>query len=159
MQYNMDDSRYIDKMYGTTEILIDNPVLLEILTRYKRRGAFLSLFGTDMAPMIGNTICIYEPDYSSLFFAPDDLEEIADCILEMIQSRGIPGNRRLFRECRKELEESREEILKGYRKVKWESFDRCRYCDNYLPACRSWKFLYDYQENGPEEIFERLPFN
>lgn len=135
--------------YSSAEIRIDNPVLLEILARYKAQGAFLMKNGEDhRGYVVGQSefaaksteiepCCLQEADKTpaavaffdstraTVFYAPGSLEEVADCILRLIAGdfEKFLQNRPLFTACREELKARREEILSAYREVYWYACD------------------------------------
>lgn len=136
--------------YSSAEIKIDNPVLLEILKKYKEKGAFVCRDGRDRGWAIGmseleakenwrdpyddedegeeldttpKALYFYDQEMADVFFAPDSIEEIVKAILDVIVSdyEYELKNKQLFAECKQELEARSEEINGNYVEVSWEA--------------------------------------
>lgn len=137
--------------YSSAEIKIDNPVLLEILKKYKEQGAFLRDDGHDLGWAVGLSeskakegwgcpyddedgeeeklsdapmaLYFYEQEMAEVSFAPDSIEEVAEAILDVIVSdyEYELKNKQLFADCKKELEARSEEINSSYVEVSWEA--------------------------------------
>lgn len=119
--------------YSSAEIKIDNPVLLEILKKYKEQGAFLMDDGEDLGWAVGLSkskakdapmaLYFYEQEMAEVSFAPDSIEEVAEAILDVIVSdyEYELKNKQLFADCKKELEARSEEINSSYVEVSWEA--------------------------------------
>ncbi len=142
--------------YSSAEIKIDNPVLLEILKKYKEKGAFIVEGGYDWGNMIENSernakedditerygydedemnealddldkkpvaLYFYEQEMAEVFFAPESIEDVIDCILDLIthERETEMENEALFEECEKELKQRADEINKSYIEVSWET--------------------------------------
>jgi len=157
--------------YSSAEIKIDNPVLLEILERYRDRGAFETLYNEEKLAGIGASereakatywteselvgtderkmaFCFYDEEYASVFFAPKTIEEVMTAILDVISCGNDLNfkNIDLVNECRDELEDRKDEIVSSYGEVYWEAHDD----DNELDWDEEseWKFTF----NGPAYI-------
>lgn len=84
---------------------------------------------------------LYEPEGTLISStAPESLEDVAECILDIIRSSKV----QMREECRKELKERADEITKNYIGVYWEVFN-----DGYGEAEpeedeeTSWEFYYE----------------
>ncbi len=156
--------------YSSAEIKIDNPVLLEILEKYKTLGAFKKRYARHVGisereeredeyidnPCLDEeevqeileelddkplAFYLYEPEGTLISStAPESLEDVAECILDIIRSSKV----QMREECRKELKERADEITKNYIEVYWEVFN-----DGYGEAEpeedeeTSWEFYYE----------------
>lgn len=179
--------------YSSAEIKIDNPVLLEILEKYSKKGAFkvtngwgdvfdgdfgVGMSQSDIIDTFGTNYTEWElgeekgwdniewdktsmafwfrdEEQAEISFAPDSIEGVAMCILDVIvgENRDIV-NRELFEECVKELKERADEINDNYIEVFWEARDESygeeltfyedEDPDDYEPP--SWEFYYKKSE-------------
>lgn len=134
--------------YSSAEIKIDNPVLLEILKKYKEKGAFEEKYGKygghfivsseaeqkseewtpyaeeyaeeyDKTPV---AIYYFNGDSADIEFAPDNIEWIVNNILDILVDESDLKNKALFEECKEELKSRAEEINKNYIEVFWEIY-------------------------------------
>ncbi len=132
--------------YSSAEIKIDNPVLLEILKKYKEKGAFEEKYGEYGGHFIVSSeaeqkteewtpyaeeyaeeydetpvaIYYYNEDSADIKFAPNSIEEIVNSILDILIDETDLKNKSLFEECKEELKSRAEEINKNYIEVFWE---------------------------------------
>ena len=133
--------------YSSAEIKINNPVLFEILKKYKDKGAFINSKGFDLGDGIGgnerelkygnldefsdadNTpvaFYYFEAEMALIHFAPNSIENVADCIFDVIlgdQTEKDLKNKEIFEECKKEIHERAKEINENYIEVFWEAYD------------------------------------
>jgi len=148
--------------YG--EVVIDNLVLLEILTRYKDMGTF----GEDFPFKVGsyddnnvdNKFLGKDQSIKTLTpamhwklqgdFPPHSLDKVLDEIIEVmdwywyefIDEDNAEYNNALYSQLKEELKQREYEILKAYKTVKWYSRQVL-----YSGRFGCWEFKYD-QENG-----------
>ena len=153
------------------EIVIDNPVLLEILQRYKDMGLFSNI---DPYFAIGtynsNDAFFDEDDYaletktpaffifedpcgdrwSTVTRSPKSLDEVLTIIIEIMEHEFNSGfDPDFFKQMKTELHQREREITDGYQKVIWRLEDRDAYGDEE----RKWVFNYD-PENGEKYVVE-----
>ena len=144
--------------YSSAEIKIDNPVLLEILEKYRDLGAFIRDDGDedfDLGWIIGSNECngeapvaLYfnDPEQAEIMYAPDSIEDVVNHILDVIVNewdRDKLKNESLFKECENELKARAEEINESYREVSWEaSNDGYGECEPEEGEETSWEFYY-----------------
>jgi len=128
--------------YSTAEVIIDNPLLLEILQKYKDLGTFVVddpvffmgnleesmhedlvndfQFSTDTPLLVSNPDADYYDFWNDV---PYQLSEIVGSILYCIQEGRKVNDENLFEQMTRELEEKREEILLAFRKAVWKYED------------------------------------
>lgn len=121
--------------YSSAEVVIDNPVLLEILQKYKDMGTFdleesdfsigtYEVFGipsTYSCEEFSKTPAIYaeSPDEGfSWGNVPESLGDILECILSGLRGNEI-SDEDLFEQMETELEAKSCEIKKAYKRVRW----------------------------------------
>lgn len=131
--------------YSSVEIKIDNPVLFEILKKYRDKGAFICDnsnggfidrgFGIGSCEREqknpdgdGTPVAFYyfDPENAGVNTAPEKVEDVVDLVLDIILSWWFERrlqNRGLFEECKKELHERADEINASYIEVFWEAYD------------------------------------
>lgn len=117
--------------YSSAEIKIDNPVLLEIMKRYKEQGAFVDEDGDDrgsaMAVRKGKKkeLAFYysEDEIADVFYGPDRIEDVVNCILKVISwdNNIYFENESLYRQFKEELAARRAEINDSYKEVYWDA--------------------------------------
>lgn len=116
--------------YSSAEIKIDNPVLLDILQRYREMGAFET--GNFYSPFealdIGHknlAVNYINEENSDVRGAPDKLEDVLEFfilgVLETMATDGPVDDWDLYRKCKKELLVNKQRILEAYKKVVWKS--------------------------------------
>ncbi|NLI08739.1 MAG: hypothetical protein GX457_16870 [Thermotogaceae bacterium] len=116
---------------STVEIVIDNPMLLEILLRYKDMGAFgeSPFFGIgeyvsgNEVPGIKTLAFQYSEDldgegWPRLRTSPKTLAEVLEGIISLIGDDS-EYNEKLIDEMESELSEKSAEILAEYKKASW----------------------------------------
>ncbi len=166
--------------YSGAEVMIDNPVLLEILARYRDMGVFdvksfgikigSSAFGTEGVPGLytGN---ISEDQYSisavpAIYYdleegdvhSPSSLDDMIACIIELIKYADSYQqiDKAALTELEEELIQKKDEIKEGYLKVYWmestSSNENDDEVDGYVIETRT--FLYD-RTNGERTIYEK----
>ena len=149
--------------YGV--VVIDNPVLLDILARYKA----LETFGDDVCFEIGNTFPGYmnysvfkrEPDQdiktiTPAFYSfsvdeinqPSSLDEVLKSIIDVMDDDRNSFDDDLYQQLLKELKQRKDEITKAYITVKWFSH-KVLYSERY----GRYEFKFD-QENGEDYYSE-----
>ena len=141
--------------YG--EVVIDNPVLLEILAKYKALGTFGENAGFDIGDFQTYTdIETLTPAFNSLnahqFNTPHSLDEVLINIIKVMadNNNGFSGeyfDLDLFQEMVEELQGRADEINRAFIAVKWFSREDL---NDGRPLC--WEFKYD-QEHG-EDYYE-----
>lgn len=154
--------------YSSAEIKIDNPVLLEILQRYKEKGAFINDDGFDLGDPIGASeydakseydwdpddndyghepvaVYLYDPEITDVDYAPKKIEQVAELLMNAITREGVDKVKdpKLVKQCRKELQERKQEIIDNYNEVFWvaedEGGDECAPEEG---ATTKWEFYY-----------------
>ena len=128
--------------YSTAEVVIDNPVLLEILQKYKDEGTF----NPDHSDINIGCYESYEgcilPSYeefsktpalhvwreddgwgNSWGNVPSSLEEVVECVLACIKDGEMVANPSLFDQMEAELVQRQQEILTSYKRVAWKYGD------------------------------------
>ena len=156
--------------YSYAVIRVDNPVLLEILKKYKDGGAFRSYMecGVKSDSPDGHPLAFSCDlrETAHVFFAPASLETVADCIMKVILgdvdleevSYEIDEddwyycmtrieNRKLFEDCQKELAECAEEINENYIEVFWDAINNS--FGEFAPdegAQTHWEFYYKKEQ-------------
>ena len=159
--------------YG--EVIIDNPVLLEILAKYKAMGNFRGIESFEIGDFQS---CLMEDDmdsdiktltpafhsiscegWGSWEFAPSSLDEVLENIIEVMdhELENIQSydpevflkffDQELYQKLREELRQSADEINNSFIAVKWFSRE-----DLYDGRFRCWEFKYD-REHG-EDYYE-----
>jgi hypothetical protein len=151
------------------EVVIDNPILLEILQRYKEMGVFGETessfaIGLYEANADGFDSKNYEMDtktpaffvfeshggegWSTVDNTPKSLDEVVENIIYVMNHReNEPKNyiQTLYEAMKVELQNRAEEIKEGYLKIKWSFLDESGETVN--PDENKWVFTYD-PENG-----------
>ncbi len=152
--------------YSSAEIMIDNPVLLEILARYRDMGLIMesdklkigsgefSGVYPDMNPEeflsdeqlgFSKTPALYYMVEEGGFFPPKLLEDVISSIIELLKYESISTKL-----LEMELEQKKDEINKAFTKVYWD-FNHMtnehdyENIDGYVDE--HYTFLYD-RENG-----------
>lgn len=145
--------------YG--EIVIDNPVLLEILARYKEMGTFGKDPSFSIGSFNGEEICedpeYRDPDiktktpalYSDEFDwddeTPSTLDEVLGSIIfvmDMELEFNSNFNMKFYHQLKDELKQREDEIKKAFRTIKWYGRQEL-----YSGRFGVWEYKYD-QENG-----------
>jgi len=121
--------------YSSAEVIIDNPVLLEILQKYKDMGTFdpeysdfsigkYEVFGvpsTYSYEEFSKTPAIYaesQEDGFSWLNVPESLSDVLECILDGLRANEI-SDEDLFEQMETELEARSGEIKAAYKRVRW----------------------------------------
>jgi|LSQX01.3.fsa_nt_gb hypothetical protein len=144
---------------STAEIVIDNPMLLEILQRYKNLGAFgdHSSFGIGEFVSESEVSNIKKPAFhyseelhgdgwASVFSSPKTLAEVLGEIITIIGDSS-QFNKELIAQMKEELRQKEVEIENNYAMVYWSSIQE----GEDEPEVIGGKFTYD-QENGEKYI-------
>ena len=144
---------------STAEIVIDNPMLLEILQRYKNLGAFgdHTLFGIGEFVSESEVSNIKKPAFhyseelhgdgwASVFSSPKTLAEVLGEIITII-GNSSQFNKELIAQMKEELQQKEAEIENNYAMVYWSSIQE----GEDEPEVIGGKFTYD-QENGEKYI-------
>lgn len=106
--------------YSSAEIVVDNPILLEILQRYKDKGLFddKKIYFT-----IDGSFRFYTPDGNFDADSIDSLQACLEGIIQLMTSQldglGCVYDEDLYKQMVEELHEKEVEILKGYEEVYW----------------------------------------
>ena len=109
--------------YSSTNIVIDNPVLMDILIKYKEIGLFEDL-GVDLeiAPDSERAFTYNAIDYSHV----NPISSLQECLKEIIETMiGFQDDyenqydKDLFETMIKELRENEDKILEAYNSVHW----------------------------------------
>jgi hypothetical protein len=144
--------------YG--EVVIDNLVLLEILAKYKDmgtfgKGSYISIgsfhktddYGRPYLP--DSDITTITPAFHTfcahMWHTPSSLDNIIEEIINVLDDDNDitdDYNQELLNQLKEELSQREDEILKGFRTVKWYSREIL-----YSGRFGCWEFKYD-QENG-----------
>ena len=130
--------------YGSVEVFIDNPILVEILQKYKDLGTFYP----DPGFSIGNypsKVKFSHPNYEVILLTPslyvgtgkhDDpyrtadhphrLDDVVGCILDSLRVMKEREAEVLFEQMKAEMTERRDEIIGAYWPVNWKSGELLR---------------------------------
>jgi hypothetical protein len=159
-------------MYNTVEAIVDNPILLGVLQKYKDMG----LFGNN-APIFG--IGTYEStnklwnsgfsrsnivapafyyfedaddDVQGLFlsiYAPESLEKVLSYIISLIHDGRKYLNENVLGQLEEELRQKKDEIMGAYNLVYWRN--------KILGDDSNQEFKFEYDPvNGPSYTMEDL---
>ena len=157
--------------YSGTEVVIDNPVLLEILQRYKEMGVFtgdellyeIGSYGTNFPPSEGDTktpafFCSAEVcDYSS---TPGSLYEVLESMIEIMDDCDGKYEDDLYDPMKEELHNRKDEIVNGFISVKWirgsSSNEHDEDYNGYIEE--EDEFFYD-RTNGEESHYKKYTGN
>lgn len=118
--------------YSSTNIIIDNPVLLEILQKYKDLGAFDDSKAHFKIGTARGDDSTKTPAFTSEIddgkCCPDSLDSVLFEIISFIEDdlsmTGIKYDREILDQMESELREKEQEILAGYVSVKWSTGER-----------------------------------
>ena len=109
---------------------IDNPVLFEILNKYKEMGAFdnSEILKNDVGKY-GEAICIDKKDESDFGseYMPTSIDEIVEALLSALEYEHVPAE--YISKIKMDFEARKTEINDSYRRVEW-----FRYTDGYGEA-------------------------
>jgi hypothetical protein len=115
---------------STAEIVIDNPLLLEILCKYKHMGLFTkmedSLGDGDQLELTQTSFHYYEnyggEGWQRVTDCPRSIVEVLELLLMVmkIKEELDPPEAELFSEMEEEFFRKKDEINSGYEKVVWE---------------------------------------
>ena len=127
--------------YGSTEVMIDNPILVEILQKYQDLGTFYPEPGFSIENY-EDKIGLSHPPYEVVFLAPNlyagegveddpyrhvelphNLNEIVGCILDSLEVVEEPKGEDLFQRMKAELIDRHDELVSAYRLVDWKSLE------------------------------------
>ena len=160
--------------YSSAEVVIDNPILLETLQRYKEMGVFGNaepFFGIGEYYSSDENFCGSEfvskvktpafycfeelggDGWQRVDSCPKSINGVLNEILEVIDDKVYRGyenyNEELYAKLKVELKQKSEEISKNYRMVHWNNSDEYE----ILSANQviRWEFSYD-PENGEKYI-------
>lgn len=106
--------------YCSAEVVIDNPVLLEILKKYKDDTQVLRFFDLD------DKVGFYEDEDGGQPFAencPTKLEEVVPCIMDAINELRDYGDDDISEVLLSEIKEKRKEIERSFKSVEWQYSD------------------------------------
>ena len=104
--------------YCSAEVVIDNPVLLEILNKYKNDVEAISIF------KIGKTLSYYEDELGRTFAinSPTNLEGVIYSIMDIIADYAYDFGdygKDAYNSFVAEIKENKEKINKNYTRVLW----------------------------------------
>jgi len=141
--------------YSSTSIVIDNPVLMEILVKYKEIGLFENLdVDFEIAPDSERGFAYYVEDDSG---CPSSLKEVLEWIIETMvyiiddEEYENEYDKDLFETMVKELRENEEKILERYNSVSWLSSESTNWKDYNGWVDTEDRFSFD-REKG-EEVY------
>ena len=132
--------------YCSAEVVIDNPVLLEILKKYKDDTEVLQLFNLD------DKVGYYADEDGGQPFAencPTKLEEVVPCIMDAINELRDYGDDDTSKILLSEIKEKRKEIERNFKSVEWQYSD-----DSYGEFNNMGSAKYSYC-NG-KDTYEKL---
>lgn len=155
--------------YSSAEIVIDNPVMLEILKKYKEKGlegGYFNIGSYDLNGDIGPfpdedtaitpAFIFYEEDAISIdhTYIPKHLDEAMDLVIRILGNELWETNNfnaDIYTQMINELDQKRNDILNAYNSVKWVLEDSTNEHDEdyegYITDIHSFKFE---QANGEE---------
>jgi len=164
---------------SATEVMIDNPLLLEILQRYKDLGAFgedenafhvkigSGNFFDDFNPEgpyvaseeksgFSNTPAVYRRSEDTGFSPPTSLDDVINSIIELIDFEfpNLKMDIDLISKLKIELLQRKDEIREGYLKIFWELWN-CTNGHEYQidgDVEYTWTFTYD-RKNGEKSKY------
>lgn len=123
--------------YSSAEIVIDNPVLLEILQKYKDNDAFegqnFDIGGYDTCCFSQDTIreliktpalYVYEEESYCMYSAPERLGDVLNLIISYLEDH-LYDDEELLNQILTELDERREDIESAYKQVVWKYGELC----------------------------------
>lgn len=156
--------------YSYAEVRIKNPVLLDILKRYKEQGAFKASFHDKIfAP--NEDYAIYLEDQRVLKFTktPAALDEVFDYIIDMLNADWLdstPPDNELIGNLQEELTEKRDEIDGAYESVRWLTYyydgheaNQHRYRFDRVPYLEKYSITYQGDDEGEDPDYELWKFN
>jgi hypothetical protein len=121
--------------YSTANVVVDNPLLLEILMNYKDMGAFdneemeIEIGSrSDNEVMRGKTktsAFFYEGEDSVIIAHPHSLEEVLEILILILEDHEWYGDKDLYKQMICELKERNEEIKANYLYVNWSGGEAC----------------------------------
>ncbi|MDO9087988.1 MAG: hypothetical protein Q7U53_17410 [Anaerolineaceae bacterium] len=151
--------------YSSAEIVIDNPVLLEILQKYKDMGTFgegeedLS-FSIGKFPEYGSirqgttetpAFSYDNPNYNPSI-CPSSIDDVLFRIIEYLDNEDIPEkDDDLFQLLINELESNEEKINKGFIKVFWRTNSSSNEHGEDYEGFIGENNTYEYENNIGEE--------
>lgn len=151
----------------TAEVVIDNPILLEVLQRYKEKGVFKSeelYFDVGMLsdPFVESSE-IKSPVFSYWVNTedgptshPESLDQVLETIIEVMDGGGNLKlyDKKLYEQMKLELINRKKEIDSAYLLVKWVGeISLWGGEESEGDSSRAWKFYYD-PERGEKFTFE-----
>jgi len=155
--------------YSSASIVIDNPVLLEILQKYKDKGAFegqhFDIGGYDTSwwsrdssrePIKTPAFYLYEDDGFGLNGAPERLGDVLNMIISYLKEH-LECDEEMLKQILTELDERREDIESAYKQVGWEYGTLCNegneeVYNGYIDETYLFKFD---TERGEEYYYSR----
>jgi hypothetical protein len=122
--------------YSSAEIVIDNPVLLEILQKYKDMGTFDPEYSDfsignyeyfEDGPLTSNKKITKNPALAVGLFefsgswrnVPSSLGEVVEYILSCLEDGDLITDKDLFEQMKSEMENKSDEITAAYKQVIW----------------------------------------
>jgi len=122
--------------YSTAEVVIDNPILLEILQKYKDMGTFdlrYQDFSIGNYENLENDPRLFHEEISNtpalavgLFeasghwgYVPSSLGDVVECILSCLEDGDLIMDKGLFEQMKSEMENKSDEITAAYKQVIW----------------------------------------
>ena len=139
--------------YSSAEVVIENPVLIEIIRKYELLG--LNQYIMEEEEGSGHAvICESETEITPFCQGPRTLDDILDLLLDCVEWDSVqePGKREQYdlqlQEARYELYSRRKEIFENYRSVKWESRNNSfGEAEPYPGEAIKWKYSYKQAKN------------
>jgi len=160
--------------YSSASIVIDNPVLLEILQKYKDKGAFedspfeIGNYGESCWPPDSSSIELsreliktpafyyYEGDGSFFHEVPERLGDVLKIIISYLNGH-LDCDEDLLKQILTELDERREDIKSAYKQVVWvyATTSNDKYPEDYNGYIdETYLFKFD-PEKGEEYYYSR----
>ncbi len=157
--------------YSSSTIIIDNPVLLEILKKYDEMGAFVKdrcfsigkrehfirfnhYFDKDPSTSPVFAFSVNDEDFSYKG-VPSRLDQVVEFILTGIEDDEYVNDTALFKKLKSETQKKREDILSGYKKVIWEKGASTNEDDDFEGITQSHEKLYYDPVKGEDYSYNR----
>jgi len=142
--------------YSSAEVVIDNPVLMEILIKYKEMGIFEQLFIWNCLK-IGDHAFSYEAPEAYEAPCPVTLAGVLGCLIEALLDAELRDDEGLFDQLIDELNQSEEEISQEYISVYWHEridMQSGAYEESYFRFNSESGETYEHKQVGIDEDFE-----
>lgn len=157
--------------YSSSTIIIDNPVLLEILKKYDEMGAFVKdrcfsigkreyfnrfnhYFDKDPSTSPVFAFSVNDEDFSYKG-VPSKLDEVVEFILTGIEDNDYVNDTVLFKKLKSETKKKREDIMSGYKRVIWEENASTNEDDDFEGITERLEKLYYDPVKGEDYRYNR----